>query len=493
MITFGTRHSPRLPALCAFLGLAAPAAMAATTGNGHYQVHVNDMYSTGGIGVYTATTDILHPVTFAYGPQNVLFGGGVPSSSWTSIYSFTSQTTYTQRLFQDPNGPPPDPDLFRLESFAVPGEEAVLVGTTGFRTHYLIQGAGSGGGPDDDLDVFQTVRAVGTNFNDSAVELTTQIFNISTHDIDVGIRYLLDFQIGGGDDGPSFQLKGPDGPVQVLEQNLTTPAATTFEAIDNNDSSDFICQFGPTNTPFPLFAVGGSVRGPARLQPTAPTLLQFTSWPHISGLPGKSFSTSTPHGFFYNVGPHDAASCVVSIDDSGAAYYWGEAASNALRLAPGQSVQVTAYLFAYLPGQPPTFPPQTEICNDGVDNDGDGLVDQQDPDCAPLLVDLVSFEARSTRRSVTLAWSTASELDNAGFLVLRSTSPDGPFAPVSPFLIPAKGSPGSGASYAYEDRSVRRRRLYYYKLVDVDLAGRMTEHGPVAASAGTPRIEKRRR
>lgn len=30
-----------------------------------------------------------------------------------------------------------------------------------------------------------------------------------------------------------------------------------------------------------------------------------------------------------------------------------------------------------------TTPPPTEICNNGTDDDGDGLIDSQDPDCPP--------------------------------------------------------------------------------------------------------------
>jgi hypothetical protein len=480
----------RFPVALLLFGFGAGAVLAATAANGHYKVTVNDAYSGLGLGLYTATTDILHPVTFAYGPQNVLFGGGTPSSSWTSIHSFTSDTTYSARKGQSLVAGAPAPLI--LENYALAGEEAVPVGTTGFRTHYQILNAGSGGGPNDDLDVFQTLNAVGTNFNDSAVEVTTEVFNISNHDVQIGIRYLLDFQIGSGDDGPSFQLKAPNGPVEVLEQNLNVPAATTFESIDNNDPSKFVCSFGPSNTPFPFFAVGGSVRGPARLSPTPPSLLQFVSWPNVSGLPGKSFFFDAPDAFFYSIGPEDAASCTISIDDSGVSYYWGDAQGNSFSLAPGQSAKVSAYLFAYLPGQPPMFPSSVEDCDDGIDNDGDGLIDVQDPDCQPLAVTLAAFEARSGRRGVDLTWTTATEQDNAGFLLMRAASPNGPYAPVSPFVMAAKGSAASGATYVYEDRAIRKHKVYYYKLVDVDLSGVRTDHGPVAAAVGTPKVEKRR-
>ncbi len=475
---------PWIPSLL-LAALILPPSFGATAGNGFYQVTVNDGRGGVGVGVYTAMTDANHPVTAAYGPQNVLFGGGIPSTSWTAIHSYTSGTTYTQRANQAFVAGAPIPLI--LESFAVAGEEAVPVGTTGFQTHYRVTGAGGG---NDDLDIFQTLRAVGADFNDAAVEVTTEVFNLGAQPVDVGIRYLLDFQIGGGDDGPAFQLRNPDGPVAVVEHEIPVPANDTFDILDNNDPSDFTCMLGPTNMPFPLFSVGGSVRGPAGLQPTAPTLLQMISWQHISGLPGKTASFPAQDAFFYAIGPHDAASCVVSVDDSGAAYFWGEASGSAFTIQPGQSATVSVYLFAFMPGLSPTFPPNVEDCNDGIDNDGDGLVDGDDPDCGGLLVDLVSFDAASGRRGVVLSWTTATEVDNAGFLILRSTSPSGPFAPISMSLIPGEGSEISGATYEFEDRTVRRKRVYYYQLADVDLTGLMTTHGPVAGSWGEPKPAK---
>jgi hypothetical protein len=473
------------------LVVAPPASLlhAATAGNSFYEVSVIDLPGGAGIGVYTSTTGILHPVTSALGQQNVLFGGGIPSSSWTTIHSYTSNTTYTQRAGQTLQAGAPAPLL--LEGFVVPGEEALPSGTEGFVTHYRVTSTGGGG--NEDLDIFQTVRAVGAVFNDAAVEITTEVSNLGASDAQIGIRYLLDFQIGGGDDGPAFQFRNPDGLIEVLELDQTSPAADTFEMHDNNDPNDFLCSLSPVNTPFPLFGVGGSVRGPVSLQPTAPTTLQFVSWPHVSGLPGKISSFAAQDAFSYAIGSQDAATCTTSVDDSGANYFWGETQGTAFTIPAGHSARSTAYLFAFLPGQQPLFPIGVEDCNDGVDNDGDGLIDDDDPDCAPLVVDLASFETQEIRRGIKVTWSTASEIDNAGFLLLRGRSPTGPFVPVTPFLIPAKGSAISGASYEFEDRDVRRRTVYYYRLVDVEVSGLSTPHGPVAGSWGAPKAPRGRR
>jgi len=102
-----------------------------TAGNGTYVVNVVNS----GWGRWNRRLhrddDIFHPITLAYGPQNVLFGGNAPSSSWSTIHSFTSGTSYTQRRGQLLAGGAPAPLL--LEDFAVPGQEAVPVGPAASR------------------------------------------------------------------------------------------------------------------------------------------------------------------------------------------------------------------------------------------------------------------------------------------------------------------------------------------------------------------------
>jgi hypothetical protein len=82
---------------------------------------------------------------------------------------------------------------------------------------------------------------------------------------------------------------------------------------------------------------------------------------------------------------------------------------------------------------------------------------------------------------VVLSWTTASEIDNAGFNLYRSESADGEYVKINASLIPAEGSPTQGATYQYVDRDVKNRTTYYYKLEDIDLNGNSTMHGPVSA------------
>lgn len=102
-----------------------------------------------------------------------------------------------------------------------------------------------------------------------------------------------------------------------------------------------------------------------------------------------------------------------------------------------------------------------------------------------LAVDLVSFAAAQTGASVTVSWATAAELDNAGFFVHRAQ--DGGAAERLSSLIPAEGSAGAGASYSFVDAApiAAGESTRSYVLIDVDLAGAQTVHGPVSAALTT--------
>ncbi len=105
--------------------------------------------------------------------------------------------------------------------------------------------------------------------------------------------------------------------------------------------------------------------------------------------------------------------------------------------------------------------------------------------CEPqTLITLSSFAAKPGNKSVTLNWTTESELDNAGFNLYRSESENGQYTKINTSLISAKGSSTEGASYGFVDNDVKNGRTYYYKLEDIDLNGISTMHGPVIA---TPR------
>ena len=101
------------------------------------------------------------------------------------------------------------------------------------------------------------------------------------------------------------------------------------------------------------------------------------------------------------------------------------------------------------------------------------------------LVDLSTFTATPKFSKIILQWSTASEIDNAGFSLYRSESENGEYIKINDSLIPAQGNSTQGAFYEFVDKDVKNRKIYYYKLEDIDVNGVSTFHGPVTA---TPRL-----
>ena len=99
----------------------------------------------------------------------------------------------------------------------------------------------------------------------------------------------------------------------------------------------------------------------------------------------------------------------------------------------------------------------------------------------PTVIELASLNAKEAYRRIKLRWYTATEIDNAGFNIYRSETADGEFLKLNAALIPAKGSVTEGDSYTFVDWRTERGKTYYYKLEDVDLAGKTTFHGPVSA------------
>ena len=98
----------------------------------------------------------------------------------------------------------------------------------------------------------------------------------------------------------------------------------------------------------------------------------------------------------------------------------------------------------------------------------------------PLPVELVSFTAaRTGAHAVALAWRTATELRNAGFVVERS--PDGLRFDAVSALVPGLGTSGAGQAYhALDDPTPAA--LLYYRLRQVDEGGAV-KYSPVAVVA----------
>jgi CheY-like chemotaxis protein len=101
------------------------------------------------------------------------------------------------------------------------------------------------------------------------------------------------------------------------------------------------------------------------------------------------------------------------------------------------------------------------------------------PQSAATAVSLVSFTAQGQGSAVSVEWQTAREFDNVGFHLYRSSSPAGPFERLNDKLISATQTQAKGGSYSFVDTDVNVGTLYYYRLEDIDVYGKHTQHGPI--------------
>lgn len=100
---------------------------------------------------------------------------------------------------------------------------------------------------------------------------------------------------------------------------------------------------------------------------------------------------------------------------------------------------------------------------------------------ALFLVLLTACASSPTR--VVLEWTTATEINTAGFNIYRGDSKEGPFAQVNAQLIPASTDAVLGGKYKFEDTTVNPGQTYYYQLEDVEFGGKTERHGPIVITA----------
>lgn len=102
-----------------------------------------------------------------------------------------------------------------------------------------------------------------------------------------------------------------------------------------------------------------------------------------------------------------------------------------------------------------------------------------------LPIELTDISASYKEGSVTVNWTTETETENLGFQLLRAES-GGEFTEISNYLeddrLLGQGTVQETHSYSFTDRQVKPGREYTYKLVDVDFAGKLTEHTAIQVS-----------
>jgi hypothetical protein len=103
------------------------------------------------------------------------------------------------------------------------------------------------------------------------------------------------------------------------------------------------------------------------------------------------------------------------------------------------------------------------VCATGTTNGGVWVfTDTQIP------VELTSFSAVANSEYVELNWTTASELNNSGFEILRSTRNDNDWANIG--FVPGFGTSTESHSYSFTDNDISPGK-YFYKLRQIDFDG----------------------
>ncbi len=100
----------------------------------------------------------------------------------------------------------------------------------------------------------------------------------------------------------------------------------------------------------------------------------------------------------------------------------------------------------------------------------------------PLPVELTSFSANLVNSKMVVTWQTATEINNAGFSIERSTD-NKKFLEVA--FIKGKGTSTEKVFYSYTDKSALSGK-YYYRLKQVDFNGSYNYSKSIEADLGLP-------
>ena len=92
----------------------------------------------------------------------------------------------------------------------------------------------------------------------------------------------------------------------------------------------------------------------------------------------------------------------------------------------------------------------------------------------PLPVSLSKFRPELLDSGeIVVRWITESELNNAGFNILRSETRNGEFTKLNTNLIAGQGTISERTVYEYADTSAKPNVVYYYQIQDVSLDGKV--------------------
>ncbi len=100
-----------------------------------------------------------------------------------------------------------------------------------------------------------------------------------------------------------------------------------------------------------------------------------------------------------------------------------------------------------------------------------------------LPVSLSSFTARLAGEEVVLNWVTESEVDNIGFEIWRNATVGGDYTQIG--WQDGQFTTNERTQYSFSDDRVISGTIYSYLLVDVDVNGVRTQHGPIEVNTAS--------
>ncbi|GBD89238.1 hypothetical protein BMS3Abin03_03188 [bacterium BMS3Abin03] len=101
----------------------------------------------------------------------------------------------------------------------------------------------------------------------------------------------------------------------------------------------------------------------------------------------------------------------------------------------------------------------------------------------PLPVELTSFTASTQGSTVTLNWKTATEVNNYGFEILRSTKSDN-WTKIG--FVEGNGNSNSPKSYSFTDENLARSSKFYYRLKQIDNDGQFEYSNTIEVDLNIP-------
>ena len=310
-----------------------------------------------------------------------------------------------------------------------------------------------------------------TFFPDTVGTVASDYWSSTTNANYTDYRWYLDFYDGGvGNGGPSEPSSGYVRAVRGGQCSASTTTTTTpYTPPDNRPYVEFIDENG-----CPIqYDQGGGFQFENINANTVPSTLYYKGIVHIT--PGYCYNGKCFTCYDlkienkYNTGLSDVKNWA-NVTDGQIVYFVVDTTKMDKTVAERTNLADIGVTFYQCGDSAFAQPPQGLNLN----KDSNG--------CPPVtVISLSSFTATPKAGKIILEWKTETEIDNAGFNIYRYESENGQSTQLNSSLISANGSTTQGASYKFIDTNVQNRKMYYYKLEDIDLSGKSTMHGPVNA------------